>query len=461
MNKKIVIVGGGISGLSTALFLSRAGFSVRVLESRQESGGNLLSSRSSGYLIEHGPNSTLQKPGREEDGLGRLMDAVGISPLEANPVANKRFIVRNQKLVALPGSPLAFLTTNAFSLQAKLRLLLEPFIGRVEEEESIAQFVERRLGREFLDYAINPFVSGVYAGNVHQLSVRAAVAKIYALETEHGSLIRGALFGRKKNVSGMPKGRLISFADGMGELPKAVSQALPEGSIQLGAKVIRVAQDKKGKGWQVFWEGKGGTAGVEEAHRVILSTPASQTAKIIENLSSTAARLLAGIHYPPILSFSLGYTKNRVGHPLDGFGFLVPRKERIRTLGSLFSSTLFPGRAPEGKVLLTNFIGGATDLAVDSTDDRELADQISDHLSQLLSIEGKPNFIQATRYRESIPQYALGHLNRLETIDQSLADAKGLYLRCNWQGGISVGDCVRNGELLAEEIIQEGYSKSH
>jgi protoporphyrinogen/coproporphyrinogen III oxidase len=452
MSGKIVVVGGGISGLSTALFLSQAGFTVRVLESRQEPGGNLLTSTSSGYLIEHGPNSTLHKPGREEDALGRLMEAVDLVPLEANSSANKRFIVKNQKLVALPGSPLGFLTTGAFSIQAKLRLLLEPFIGRCAEEESIAQFVERRLGREFLDYAINPFVSGVYAGNVNQLSVQAAVAKIYALERDHGSLIRGAIFGRQKNLSGMPKGRLISFAGGMGELPKAVSRTLPPGSIQLGVNVVGLKQVKNNR-WQVFWEGKGGTAGVEEADRVILSTPASQTAKIIEKTSTVASQLLAGIHYPPILSITLGYPKDRVVHPMDGFGFLIPRKERIRTLGSLFSSTLFPGRAPDGKVLLTNFIGGATDLAVDTTDDRDLAAEVSREISQLLGIDGKPEFVQATRYRESIPQYAMGHLQKLKNIDLALAEAKGLHLRCNWSGGISVGDCVRNGELLAEEII--------
>ncbi|MBF0454149.1 MAG: protoporphyrinogen oxidase [Magnetococcales bacterium] len=454
MSKPIVIVGGGISGLSTALFLSRAGKKVQVLESRKQPGGNLLTSTASGYRIEHGPNSTLHKPGRQEDALGRLMEAVGLTPLEANSEANKRFIVRNRTLLALPSSPLSFLTTKAFSPAAKLRLLLEPFIGRGKSEESIAQFVKRRLGQEFLDYAIDPFVSGVYAGNVQQLSVRAAVAKIYALEEEHGSLIRGALFGRQKNVSGMPKGRLISFEGGMGELPQAVSRALPEGTIKLSTRVVRLERAKRG--WSVYWEGEGGEAGIEKAAQVILSTPASQSGKILAEISQTATRLLESIHYPPILSIALGYRRNRVAHPLDGFGFLVPRKEEIRTLGSLFSSTLFPGRAPDGQVLLTNFIGGATDQAVEVTDDRALALGVSRDLSSLLGIEGKPDFVQATRYRESIPQYTLGHLQKLQNIDRALASEKGLHLRCNWQGGISVGDCIRNGELLAEKIIQGG-----
>ncbi len=451
---RIVIVGGGISGLSSALFLSLAGFTVRVLESRSQPGGNLLTSKESGYLIEHGPNSTLQKPGSDEDALGRLMDLVGLTPV----IANKRFIVRDRRLVALPGSPPAFLTTKAFSLRAKLRLLLEPFIGRAEREESIAQFVERRLGREFLDYAINPFVSGVYAGDVNQLSVRAATAKIYALEKEHGSLIRGALFGQKKNVSGMPKGRLISFAGGMGELPHAVSQALPQGSVMLDTRVVKVIRVKER--WQVFWEGKGGNAGIENGDMVVLSTPASETARILEEISSDAARLLSGIHYPPILSITMGYKRSQVGHPMDGFGFLVPRKEPFRTLGSLFSSTLFAGRAPEDHVLLTNFIGGATDLAVDAADDRALAAEVSDEVGRLLSIDGKPEFVQATRYREAIPQYTMGHLQRLQDIDQALAGEPDLYLRCNWSGGISVGDCVKNGEMLARNIIESTQQAS-
>ncbi|MBF0357106.1 MAG: protoporphyrinogen oxidase [Magnetococcales bacterium] len=456
MSKKVIIVGGGISGLSTAHFLHQAGISVKIIESRQEPGGNLLSSSSSGYLLEHGPNSTLHKPGREDDALGRLMDGVGLTPLEANPLANKRYIVKNKKLIALPGSPLSFLTTKAFSVKAKLRLLLEPFIGGSIKEESIAQFVERRLGREFLDYAINPFVSGVYAGNVHNLSVQAATAKIYALERDHGSLIKGALFGRQKNLSGMPKGRLISFKNGMGELPQAICRTLPGDSIMVDTKVVRLKRVKNR--WQVFWEGSGGKAGIEEGEQVILSTPASQTAKILEDTSLVASKLLSSIHYPPILSITLGYPQERVAHSLDGFGFLVPRKENIRTLGTLFSTTLFPGRAPEGQVLLTNFIGGATDLAVERTGDRELAAVVASEVSHLLGIEGRPDFVQATRYRESIPQYTMGHLEKLANIDRALAENRGLHLRCNWSGGISVGDCVRNGELLAKDIISGGSS---
>ncbi|MBF0380440.1 MAG: protoporphyrinogen oxidase [Magnetococcales bacterium] len=451
MGKKIVIVGGGISGLSTALFLNRAGVAVKVLESRQEPGGNLLTTNVSGYQIEHGPNSTMQKPGREDDALGRIMDIVGLTPMVANSEANKRFIVRNHKLAALPSSPLSFITTKAFSVRAKLRLLWEPFIGPADHEESIAQFVERRLGREFLDYAIDPFVSGVYAGNTHNLSVQAATAKIYALEKNHGSLIRGAIFGRQKNISGMPKGRLISFAKGMGELPQAISRFLPAGSILTGTKVVRLKQQKNR--WLVYWESKGGSAGIEEADQVVLSTPASQTAKILEETSLGASRLLQTIQYPPILSIAMGYSQNSVAHPLDGFGFLVPRCEKIRTLGSLFSSTLFPNRAPEGKILLTNFIGGATDLAVEQTGDRELAAEVANNLSSLLGIDTSPEFVQATRYREAIPQYTLGHLQKIEAIDQAMANHKGLHLRCNYSGGISVGDCVRNGELLAEKIL--------
>ncbi|MBF0447568.1 MAG: protoporphyrinogen oxidase [Magnetococcales bacterium] len=458
MNEKVIIVGGGISGLSTALFLSQGGMSVRVLESRQEPGGNLLTSNSNGYQIEHGPNSTLHKPGREEDGLGRLMERIGLTPIVANEQAGKRFIVRKQKLIPLPASPVEFLTTPAFSVAAKMRLLLEPFIGRAKQEESIAQFVERRLGREFLDYAIDPFVSGVYAGNVHQLSVQAAVAKIYALEADHGSLIRGALFGRQKNMSGMPKGRLISFPSGMAALPKAIEQALPEGTIQLGKRVVGLQRSKDL--WQVYWEGKGGTAGIEQADRVILSTPAPQTAQIIQGLFPAAARLLSTIYYPPILSIALAYSRQRVEHALDGFGFLIPRCEEIRTLGSLFSSTLFPGRAPEGQILLTNFIGGATDLGVEVTDDRSLAVEVSHEISQLLGIEGKPDFVQVTRYRESIPQYTLGHLTKLKNIDRALTGQPGLYLRSNWSGGISVGDCIHNGELLAEEILKSNTPKN-
>lgn len=448
----IVIVGAGISGLSAAWFLHRKGHSVRILEAGERVGGVIDTEMLDGYLIERGPNSTMQKPKSPDDALGRIVEQVGLSDrlLEAAPEARKRFVMRDRQLMALPGSPPAGITTKLFSLRAKLRLLAEPFIGRAKEEESIAQFVTRRLGREFLDYAIAPFVSGVYAGDPAALSVRAAVAKIYALERDHGSLIRGAIAMRKVGKgAGMPAGRLVSFDKGMAVLPATIAESLPAGAVETGCWVDSLARD--GDEWKLRYTGPGGPMEITARH-VVLAIPAGATANLVEPLAPKAAELLRAIPYAPIVSAGLGYGREQVGHPLDGFGFLVPRVEGVRTLGGLFSSTLFPGRAPDGRVLVTAFIGGTLDPEAVSLDDAAVTGQIQSDLAPALAIKGDPSPVLLSRYQAAIPQYTIGHLDRVAGIDEQLAALSGLHLRASWRDGVSVGDCIRNSEKFAESL---------
>ena len=311
----VIIVGGGISGLAAAWFLHRKGVSVRLLEGGERLGGVIDSGRGNDFLVERGPNSTLQRPGREEDGLGRLIEQVGLEDrvVEAAPMAKKRFVMRGGRLRALPGSPPAMVTTRLFSWRAKLRLLGEPFVGRGRGEETIAAFVERRLGREFLDYAVEPFVSGVYAGDPRVLSVQAAVPRVYALEENHGSLIRGAIaMGKAAEKTGAPAGRLVSFDQGMAVLPETIAAALPAGSVRTGCRVSGIEQHAGG--WRVRSEG----GGEERAGRLVLAVPAAAAADLIEPLSTEAAGILGAIPYAPILSLAMAYDRERVGHRLDG-----------------------------------------------------------------------------------------------------------------------------------------------
>ena len=449
----IVIVGAGISGLSAAWFLHRKRHSVRVLEAGDRVGGVIDTEMLDGYLIERGPNSTMQKPKSPDDALGRIVEQVGLSDrlLEAAPEARKRFVMRDRQLMALPGSPPAGITTKLFSWPAKLRLLAEPFIGRAREEESIAQFVTRRLGREFLDYAIAPFISGVYAGDPAALSVRAAVAKIYALERDHGSLIRGAIAMRKVGKgAGMPAGRLVSFDRGMAVLPSTIADALPEGAVKTGCRVDSLARE--GDAWKLRYTAPGGAMEITARH-VVLAIPAGATANLVEPLAPKAAELLRAIPYAPIVSAGLGYRREQVGHPLDGFGFLVPRVEGVRTLGGLFSSTLFPGRAPEGRVLVTAFIGGTLDPEAVALDDAAVTGQIQSDLASALAIEGGPSPVLLSRYQAAIPQYTIGHLDRVAGIDEQVKAVPGLHLRASWSDGVSVSDCIRNGEKFAESLV--------
>jgi len=449
---KVVIVGAGISGLSAAWFLHRKGFAVRILEAGDRVGGVIDTDSVDGYLIERGPNSTMQKPGTPDDALGRIVEQTGLAQmlLEAAPAARKRFVMRGRRLMSLPGSPVQGITTKLFSWTAKLRLLAEPFIGRAVDEETIARFVTRRLGREFLDYAIAPFVSGVYAGDPAALSVRAAVAKIYALERDHGSLIRGAIALRRLGKgAGMPAGRLVSFGGGMAVLPAAIAEALPIGTVGTQCRVDGLTHD--GGEWRVRYNGPEGATQIAARH-VLLAVPAGAAADLIEPLAPRASTLLRTIPYAPIVSAGLGYARQQVAHPLDGFGFLVPRVEGVRTLGGLFSSTLFPDRAPDGQVLITSFIGGTMDPDAVALDDDAVVGQIEADLAAALAIDGAPSLVRLSRYRAAIPQYTIGHLDRIAGIDAQLATLSGLHLCASWRDGISVGDCIRNGEKLAERL---------
>ncbi len=452
----VVIVGGGISGLATAWFLHKQGRAVRLLEAGQRPGGVIDSEESDGFLVERGPNSTLQKPGTADDALGRLIAGAGLEDrlVEAGAAGRKRYVLRAGRLQALPASPPAFLGTKLFTWRAKLRLLAEPFIGRAAEEETIARFVERRLGREFLDYAVEPFISGVYAGDPTKLSVRAAVPRIYELERTYGSLIRGAIaLGKAAKGAGAPAGRMISFDRGMSALPQAVAEALPKGACRMGCRVV--ALRRTAEGWDLHWEGRE-ESGVERSRTLVLALPAPATARLMAPLSPQVAEILETIPYAPIVGLGLGYERDQVRHPLDGFGFLAPRREGMRVLGGLFSSSLFARRAPDGKVLATAFIGGTTDPGAVALGDKELLDRVTADLARALGIRGAPGFVRINRYERAIPQYTLGHLERLAALDKAVEALPGLFLQASWRGGVSVADCIRNGEALAHRIAEQG-----
>ncbi|MFN3077140.1 MAG: protoporphyrinogen oxidase [Alphaproteobacteria bacterium] len=454
MSQNVIIIGGGISGLSAAWFLHRRGFSVRVLEENDRVGGVIGTEIREGWRSETGPNSILWKEGREEDAFGRLVDQLGLSSrrIDAGTAGSRRYVLRGGRLRALPAGPGQFVTNQLFSWRAKLRLLAEPWIGRGVGEETIAAFVTRRLGREFLDYAVEPFVSGVYAGDPSRLSVQAAVPRIHALEVHHGSLIRGAIaMGKVTKASGLPRGRLVSFDEGMGVLPASLGAALPPGSLQVGARVVGLEPAGDG-GWRVLWREAGGEVRAETAPRVVLAVPAAAAAELIAVHVPRAAEILRGIPYAPIVSAAMGWRRGGVGHPLDGFGFLVPRREGMRLLGGLFSSSLFPGRAPEGRVLITAFIGGATDPQVVTQDEAVLSQTIRDDLARALAVDGLPEMTRITRWSRAIPQYTLGHLERVAEVERLTAALPGLSLLGSWRGGVAVADCILSGEKLAESM---------
>lgn len=447
----VVIVGGGISGLSAAHWLVKAGFSVKVLEKEAEPGGTMKTRLEDGFLSELGPNSALETTPH----IGTLVSDLGLSDdfLYADPSSKNRFILRDGTLRPLPMSPLAFLKTDLFSAGAKLRLLKEPFVGRAAEEESIADFVTRRLGREFLDYAIDPFVAGIFAARPEALSVRAAFPKLYALEETYGGLIRGMILGRKKRKErkeqSKDRAKSFSFRQGMQSLPLRLAESLGERIVCYSTVSEILVRPSPNPRRFVVSSVRDGHSSHLEASAVILAAPAEAAATLIRPLAPTVADELSAIQYPPVVSIFLGYRRQDVGHPMNGFGFLVPSRERRKILGCLWSSSLFPHRAPAGNVGMTVFVGGGRQPELTLAGDQELLEVVLREVESIMQIRGKPVYWSLTRWKKAIPQYTLGYQRVMETLSGLEELYPGLFFCSNYRGGISVGDCIQSSESTA------------
>jgi len=450
--RDVLVLGAGISGLTTAFLLARRGLKVAVLEAAPRVGGAIETLADGPWRFEMGPNTVLE--GNAD--VTALIAACGLDAekLTAPAAAKKRYLWKGGRLHALPGGPGGFLGTPLFSFGAKLRLLKEPWIARPADgrEETIADFVRRRLGTEFLDYAVGPFVSGVYAGDPERLSVRWAVARIHALERDHGSLIRGALAKRKGPA---PAGGMITFHDGLAALPRRLAQNIKEmiGDVHTGVFCRRVTCS--GDGYVVETESEAGS-GSFAAGRLVVAVPADVAARLLDELTGGASRLFAEIPYAAVAVVSLGWRREDVGHPLDGFGFLAPRKEGLNILGCLFTSTLFPGRAPEGHASLVAFVGGRTNPEITARDDDAILATVRAELGRALGLTGEPVFHHVRRWPRAIPQYELGHGRFVERAEEIERQNPGLRISGNFLRGISVPDCIRNATALAAEIAAGG-----
>ena len=450
----VIVVGGGISGLATAFRVGQRGASVEVLDAAPRAGGVIGTVHRDGALYETGPNSALDTTPLIND----LLEALGIrgERADASAVAATRFIVRDGRLVPLPTSPGAFLTTPAFTLGAKLRLLREPFIAPAppDAEESIAAFVRRRLGTEFLDYAIDPFVSGVYAGDPEQISVPAAFPRLHALEQKYGSLIRGQIRGARERKRSAEKAKntagSFSFHRGMQTVTDALASAV--GRVTTGARVRSIARNPDGT-WTVAGI-RDGEQVVRRARAVVLAAPAYEAATLVRELAPAASAGLAAIPYAAIASVASAYRRADIGHSLAGFGFLVPKKEQRRILGSLFSSSMFEHRAPAGGVLLTSFIGGLRNPELPAKSDAELAGIVHGELGALVGARGEPLWAVITRWTRAIPQYNLGHRERLRPVEDAERALPGIFFCANYRGGVSVGDCIKSAHAMADTLAR-------
>ena len=452
MNKKILVLGAGISGLTTAYWLHKEGYDVTVLEKKSEVGGSMESFWDSGYLFDRGPNS-----GLETSPLIRtLIDDLNLNEqfIYASKAGNKRYILRDNHLHPLPMSPPAFIKTKLFSTAAKLRLFVEPLIGRSEDGyyQSISDFVTRRLGREFLDYAINPFVAGVYAGNPDNLSVKSAFPKLYALEEDYGGLIIGSIKSMKKRKQRAEKSKqsaqMFSFTDGMQVLPKAITAKLGE-KVITSAEVTSIRKNRDGYTVSFNYMGSPKEINCD----ILLSTlPAYVAADLFKDIDEKLFKHLSEIYYPPVIVLFLGYSKSVIGQPLDGFGYLIPEKEKKSFLGAIWSSVIFPNRSNENKAAFTLFIGGARNPEIENSDKEIIINKVKAEFQQLMKITGKPDFESYRYWSKAIPQYNIGYIEHENYFDEFEKNNPGIVIGGNYRGGISVGDCIKNSELVAEKI---------
>ncbi len=438
-----IIIGGGISGLATANALTRKGKKVYLIERSSRLGGAVQSEIKEGYLCEAGPNSMLVK---SELVWNYLTDDLGLKStmVMANEISNKRFLVKKGRMVALPQSIMGGVTTPLYSIPEKMRLLLEPFIGRSElEDESVTSFVSRRMGSAFLEYGISALVSGIYAGDPDKLSLRHAFGKVWNLEQTYGSLIGGAIkLRRERKKSGIVpfKSKMISFENGLQELVTALSKP-PWLTISKGVEATAIKRDANGS-WVVTEDPELPDL---RAKDLILSTPldAYEYLPVEADLRKHLDSIKIPDH-PPLSTLVLGFERDQVAHPLDGFGVLCPRLEKRFGLGAIFSSTLFPNRAPEGKVSLMCFIGGVQQPENAELPTVKLVEEVVKDLKPLLGISGLPDFVSHKFWPRAIPQYNVGHQDFLDSLETIENQFPGLHLRGNFRGGPGLNDCIES-----------------
>jgi len=442
-NIGIAVLGAGITGLVAAYKLKNNGKNVEIFDRNSVPGGAIRTASEGEWRYEYGPNTLLLKDAKVEEFLSEvgLKDSIKI----ANREASKRFIVKNGELTELPTSLTGFLKTPLFSAGAKLRLLGEPFPSRGPEDESLSDFVKRRFGTEILDYAVNPFVAGIHAGDPEMLSLKHCFPLLHDLEQSSGSVLFGAI-KRAMNRDKKPavERRLISFTEGMQQLPDTVFSHLE--NLHMNCEIRSIKKDSDG--WMI--QTANGSHGPYSD--VVSTIPLHKWTTSLFPFTQQEIEIAQNAYHPPISVLLLGYKKEQVKHPLDGFGFLVPAIENRSILGALFTSTLFKNRAPEGHHLLTVFVGGARQPKLADLPSDKLVRLVTSDLKELVGLNGVATFTDHIYWPNSIPQYRVGYQTVLDLFDELEKKHEGLHLAGNYRGGISVPDCIKNGLQMADKL---------
>ncbi len=449
---KINIVGAGISGLATAqaILTRKPDAEIQIFESSMRVGGKVWTEISpQGYLCEGGVNGFLDKIPRTLE----LCREAGVAPVPANEAAKKRYVYSRGELHQLPEKPPQFFTSNLLNIPGRLRVIYEIFAGGTDNpDETLEEFATRRLGKEAFERLIDPMASGVFAGDASKLSLKSCFPRIHEVEAEFGSLIRGLISLQKRarkqggNTPGAgPGGTLTSFSKGMSVLTDTLAEQLGT-RIRLGTPVQAISRQADRYILQT-------TDGQEEESDVlIMAAPAHAQARMLQSFDADLSSMLTEIPYPALSICCFGYRQQDVGQVLDGFGFLVPSKEQRNVLGTLVDSNVFPGRAPEGSILLRSMVGGARNPQLARLPEEQLIGLVKDDLKDIMGLSAEPEFIRVFRHEKAIPQYQVGHADRLEKIEARLQRHPGLILTGNAFKGVSLNDCVVNALKVAQDL---------
>lgn len=472
---RVVVIGGGLSGLAAAHRVSSRAAAMRrpvevvLLEARDRVGGAIWTDRVDGFTFEGGADSFITNKPWGVD----LCRELGLSDqlIGTDGQHRRSFVVREGRLLPVPEGFVLMapnrigpiLTTPILSWRGKLRMLLDLVIPSRREEdtdESLAAFVRRRLGREALERLVQPLVGGIYTADPAELSLKATLPQFPAMEREHGSLILAGLrLARQnrsadRNASGARYGLFVSLADGMESLIKALAASLPPGTIRTQTPVRKIARvDAKGtpNPWRIeLLDGP-----PIDATAVIVATEAHATARLLDVLDPELALHLRAIPYASSTIVSLAYQRDQISHPLDGFGVVVPQVEGRKILAVSFTSVKFPSRAPAGTVLMRVFVGGATQPELFDLSDEATLELVRGEIGELLGISGEPLLTRVSRHSRAMPQYTLGHLDRVASIRALAARHPGLFLTGNAFDGVGVPDCIRAGREAGDRVLEK------
>lgn len=453
--KPVAIIGAGITGLTAAFYLKRKGVPVTVYEASGRVGGVIQTLRKDGYIAEFGPNTILETSSK----IAQLVRDAGLQSrrLDTDPKAEARYVVRYKRPIAMPSSPWGFFTTELFTAKAKLAVLREPFVPprRDAIEESVAEFVVRRFNQEFLDHAIDALVAGIYAGDPQKLSVTHAFPKLKALEDKYGSMIKGQIFGarERKQRGEVAKDRAakFSFDEGSQVLPDTLAEQLGD-AVQMNTSVEGLSQIDNG--WALTVKRNGQECRTEHSAVVYAGTAFRLATLRIESRQSVDLSSFSQIRYPAVASVVLGFRRGDVARSCEGFGMLIPKVEGFKILGTIFSSSLFPNRAPAGHLTLTSYIGGERQPELAALPAERLCELTCEDLRILLGVKGKPTFQHSAFYPRAIPQYNVGY-GRFRTLMTEIeSKATGFFLAGHYRDGVSLSDSIISGINAVDRVEQ-------